>query len=134
MVRRIAKETLDVLGCPDAELSISLVSDRKITALNHQYLQRHRPTDVLSFPMGEGDFSDINPHLLGDVVISAETAKRQADSKGHSFEEELCFLLLHGMLHLLGYDHEAPGSDARAMRRQERTLLRQIKEKGIIVA
>ena len=106
MVRKIAGETLSALGSPDRELSISLVDDTEITQLNQQYLCRDRPTDVLAFPMQEGSFCDINPHLLGDVVISLETAQRQAADKRHGLAEEVCVLLIHGILHLLGYDHE----------------------------
>ena len=131
MVRKIAKETLNALESPDGELSLSLVSDREITEINQRYLQRSHPTDVLAFSMGEGDFSEINPHLLGDVVISVETAQRQADSKGHSLEEEICLLLIHGILHLFGYDHETPGSRAKTMRKKERELFRLMKEKFI---
>jgi probable rRNA maturation factor len=79
--------------------------------------------------MQEGSFSDINPHLLGDVVISLETAQRQAAEKKHSLAEEVCVLLIHGILHLLGYDHETPGSDARMMRKKERELLHLMQER-----
>lgn len=124
MVRKIARETLNALGSPDGELSLSLVDDREITALNQQYLLRDRPTDVLAFPMREGSFSDINPQLLGDVVISVETAHRQAAEKKHSLADEVCVLLIHGILHLLGYDHETPGSQAKTMRKKEKELFR----------
>ena len=122
MVRKIAKETLNALESPDGELSLSFVTDQEITDLNQKHLFRQRPTDVLAFSMREGDFTEINPSLLGDVVISVETAKKQADAKGHVFEEELCLLLIHGILHLLGYEHEIPGPRARAMRKKENEL------------
>jgi probable rRNA maturation factor len=122
MVRKIAKETLSALGSPDGELSLSFVTDQEITDLNQKHLSRFRPTDVLAFSMREGDFTEINPSLLGDVVISVETAKKQADVKGHVFEEELCLLLIHGILHLLGYEHEIPGPRAKAMRKKENEL------------
>jgi probable rRNA maturation factor len=117
------------LGSPDEELSLSLVDDRQITEINQKYLHRPRATDVLSFSMREGSFSEINPHLLGDVVISVETAQRQADEKKHSLEEEVCLLLIHGILHLFGYDHEMPGSQARTMRKKEKELFRLMKER-----
>jgi probable rRNA maturation factor len=123
-VRKIGRAILSALGYPDAELSISLVNDRSIAQLNETYLKRSRPTDVLAFAMGEGDFSMVNPHLLGDVVISSERALSQAASKYHSFEEELCLLLIHGILHLVGYDHETPGYQARRMRKKENELFR----------
>jgi probable rRNA maturation factor len=117
------------LGYPDAELSLSLVDDLQIGRLNQQYRNRARPTDVLAFPMREGECTEVNPYLLGDVVISLDTAQRQAASRGYSFEEELSFLLIHGILHLVGYDHENPGSEARRMRKKEKALFLHIKEK-----
>lgn len=132
MLRKIARETLNALGSPDGELSLSLVDDEEITGLNRQYLSRDRPTDVLAFPMQEGSFSDINPHLLGDVVISLETARRQAADKKHSLAEEVCVLLVHGILHLLGYNHETPGSEARTMRKKERELFRLMQERVLV--
>lgn len=132
MVRKVAKASLSALESPEAELSISLVSDKKITEFNQRYLHRHRPTDVLSFSMREGAFSDINPQLLGDVVISVETAKRQAESKGLSLEEEICVLLIHGILHLFGYDHERSDIKAPVMQKKERDLLLLMEKKSII--
>lgn len=94
------------MECPDAELSILIVGDARIQELNRDYLQRDKPTNVISFAMQEGEGSALHPHLLGDVVISADTASRDAAEAGCSFESELYFLLLHGILHLLGFDHE----------------------------
>jgi len=119
------------LGSPDGELSICLVNDREITELNQKYLHRSHPTDVLAFSMREGAFSEINPQLLGDVVISVETAKRQAEEKGHSLAEEVCILLIHGILHLFGYNHETPTSNAKTMRKKEKELFHLMKEKLI---
>ena len=123
MVRKIAKETLNALGSPDGELSLCFVSDQEITELNEKHLGRPSPTDVLAFSMREGDFSEINPTLLGDVVISVETAEKQANAKRHSLEEEFCLLLIHGILHLFGYDHEISGHQARVMKKKEKHLL-----------
>ncbi|HNR13140.1 MAG TPA: rRNA maturation RNase YbeY [Thermodesulfobacteriota bacterium] len=123
---------LNALGSPDVEMGVSLVSDRAITDLNATYRNHNRPTDVLSFSMQEGDFGDLNPQVLGDVVISVETARRQAEERGQSFEEELCLLLIHGTLHLFGYDHERSAAAARQMRGKERTLLRTLKKEGIL--
>ncbi len=130
MVRKIATETLNALGFPDVELSISLVSDARIMKLNRDYLHRDRATDVLAFSMNEGDFGEVNPDLLGDVVISVETTRRQAERQGHSFNEELCLLLAHGILHLLGYDHEQGGAAARRMRKKERAIMEIVRNKG----
>lgn len=96
-----------------------LVGDRTMTRLNRQYRGKATSTDVLSFPMREGSFASLSPHLLGDVVISAETADRQAKAAGRTLRDELTALLIHGILHLLGYDHQMP-SEARRMKRLER--------------
>lgn len=86
-------------------------------------MQRDKATNVISFAMQEGEGSGINPLLLGDVVISAETAARDAAEAGIGFEEELWFLLLHGILHLLGYDHErGTAAEARRMEAREEEL------------
>jgi len=87
--------------------------------LNRYYRGKTGPTDVLSFPMREGSFASLSPDLLGDVVISTETAERQARASGRSLRDELVALLIHGILHLLGYDHQTP-SEARRMKRLER--------------
>jgi probable rRNA maturation factor len=92
--------------------------------LNAHYRGIDRPTDVLAFAMREGEGGDLSPQLLGDIVISAETARRQAHARHHSLTEELTHLLIHGTLHLLGYDHEVSPADARLMRAKERDLWR----------
>jgi probable rRNA maturation factor len=92
--------------------------------LNARYRGSDRPTDVLAFPMREGAFAHLHPQLLGDLVISVETAQRQAQARHHSLAEELTHLLIHGTLHLLGYDHEVSPADARLMRAKERELWR----------
>jgi len=129
MVRKIAKEILSALGSPDGELSLSFVADPEMTALNQKYLSRPYSTDVLAFSMREGDFSEISPHLLGDVVVSVEVAKKQADVHGYSLEEELCLLIIHGTLHLLGFEHETLGAQAREMRKKEKELLSLVRAK-----
>ena len=96
-----------------------LVGDRTMTRLNRQYRGKAASTDVLSFPMREGSFASLSPHLLGDIVISAETADRQAKAGGRPLRDELAALLIHGILHLLGYDHQTP-LEARRMKRLER--------------
>jgi probable rRNA maturation factor len=95
-----------------------------MAGLNEQYRARSGPTDVLSFPMyTEEELQQMQPEVLGDVVISVETAKRQAASVGCTLWEEIARLLIHGVLHLLGFDHERSASDGRAMRARERRLL-----------
>jgi probable rRNA maturation factor len=92
--------------------------------LNATYRSANEATDVLAFAMGEGRFSSVNPHVLGDVVISTETAAFQAKKGGRNLSEELDVLLVHGILHLIGYDHERSPSEARVMRAKEETLCR----------
>jgi probable rRNA maturation factor len=106
------------------EVSILLLDDSAMAGLNEQYRARSGPTDVLSFPMyTEEELQQMQPEVLGDVVISVETAKRQAASVGCTLWEEMVRLLIHGVLHLLGFDHERSASDGRAMRARERRLL-----------
>jgi probable rRNA maturation factor len=108
------------LGCPDSEISILIVDDTRIQELNRDYLQRDNATNVISFSMLVGEGADLNPQLLGDVVISADTAARDASEADTPFENELYFLLLHGILHLLGYDHErGTAEDAERMEAKE---------------
>ena len=114
---------LNALGCPDAEVSILVVDDARIQELNRDYLQRDKPTNVISFSMQEGETVALNPNMLGDVVISADTAARDAAEAGCTFESELCFLLMHGILHLLGYDHErGTAEDAERMEAKEKEV------------
>lgn len=112
----------------DAEVSVSFVSNNEIRNLNRIYRNKDSVTDVLSFPLTGDDGSvEINPEtgavLLGDVVISLETAVKQAQSYGHSLEREVGFLTVHSMLHLLGYDHETSLLDQRIMREKEESVL-----------
>ncbi|BCR05221.1 hypothetical protein DESUT3_22900 [Desulfuromonas versatilis] len=106
-----------------------VVDDEQIRDLNRDYLQRDKPTNVISFAMQEGDGAGLNPEILGDVVISADTAARDAAEAGVSFESELYFLLLHGILHLLGYDHERGTEEqARIMEEREREIFAMLAE------
>jgi probable rRNA maturation factor len=111
------------LGCPEGELSLVIVDDTEIAALNRQYLNRSGPTNVISFAMREGAFGGVHPELLGDVIISAETARREAEAAGMTTEARLAELLVHGVLHLFGYDHETPTADAAAMEAKSVELL-----------
>lgn len=106
-----------------------VVDDAEIRLLNRDYLGRDKPTNVISFPMQEGEGAGLNPLLLGDVVISADTAARDAAEAGIPFEEELHFLLLHGILHLLGYDHErGTEEEALCMEAREREIFAMIRQ------
>lgn len=130
-VRSLAERTLSALGYTDSELSVTVVGDRTMRRLNRDYRGMDKTTNVLSFAMAEGDFPGLNPQLLGDVVISADTARREAEEEGIPFFERFGFLLLHGILHLSGYDHErSGGAEARRMERKQRELLRLLKQEG----
>ncbi len=142
-VRRDAVRLLQLLSV-DAELSVALVGDDEMQTLNARYRKKDRPTDVLSFGNdsssgGRGSVAaartpDIATAprqarlpLLGDVVISVDTAARQAAERDVALKDELRFLLAHGILHLLGYDHERSPADARRMFAKQRRLLHQLR-------
>ena len=112
------------VGELQSELSLELVGDGRMRRLNRLYRQKDRTTDVLAFPMREAD--NPCPMLLGDVVISVPTALRQASEAGRSLNDELAALLVHGVLHLCGYDHERSEREAARMHRREREILRAI--------
>jgi probable rRNA maturation factor len=114
------------LGLPDAELSVLFIGDRAMRTLNNTWRNKDRTTDVLSFPLREGRFLHIQPDMLGDIVISLPVAARQAEDAGHSLTIELERLLVHGLVHLLGYDHEQGPLEARRMERKERQLLKRM--------
>lgn len=122
-IRKKAQKILDILGVPEKELSILLTDDPKIAELNQKYLRRARPTNVIAFPMQEGPHSEINPQIAGDVVISVETAQREATAAGLSLNSVLEMLLVHGILHLFGYDHERSDRQARRMEGKEEEIL-----------
>lgn len=114
-MRKKAYAALNALGSPEAELSIVFVDDDEIAVLNRQYLNRKGTTNVIAFPMREGAYSEISPLLLGDVVISVDTAAREGKQAGMAMETRLEELLIHGILHLFGYEHETNPEDARQM-------------------
>lgn len=138
-IKRDSAALLRLLGLKDAELSILLVDDSRMRRLNHKYRGIDRTTDVLSFPQMQdarckmqdkkNRVSCIVNHeslaglVLGDVVINLQAAKRQAPEHGLSFNEELRWLLVHGVLHLIGYDHERSKYAERKMRSKEKELL-----------
>jgi probable rRNA maturation factor len=121
-IKKAAERILASLRISGYELSVLLLDNRGIRAVNKKYLGRNRPTNVISFSLAEGEFGNINPHVLGDVVISAEKALEQAEIRGTGLEEELTFLLIHGILHLVGYDHEKKGSEREKMRKKEKNV------------
>jgi len=126
-ISRITQAILNDLGCPEGELSILIVDDPQIAVINKEYLNREGPTNVIAFPMREGEFSDITPELLGDVVISADTARKEGELSGASMEERFTELLIHGILHLFGYDHETTQEEADRMEKKSLALLKRVK-------
>ena len=97
--------------------------------MNRQYLQRDKPTNVLAFPMREGEPSGFQPNLLGDLVISVETAKRQSNQFGLNEISMVTLLMIHGILHLLGYDHQGIRKEANEMARRQKELFRRVIQK-----
>jgi rRNA maturation RNase YbeY len=125
-VSAVARKILLSLGCRTAELSLLFTDDAQMRGLNKRYRKINHPTDVLAFSMLEGDAFPPRSRLLGDVVISLETAKRQAKETGHPLGQEVKILLIHGILHLLGYDHEDSKEAARLVERKTRVLLKEL--------
>jgi len=114
---------LELMDCANKEISITLVDDETIQRINKQYLSKDRPTNVISFSLQEGEYGDINPEILGDVVISVDTAQDDAEKGNLSFDEEILFLIIHGLLHLLGYNHENTSkANALRMKQKEKEL------------
>ncbi len=103
------------------------MDDYRIAELNLEYLGRQGPTNVIAFPMQEGEFSHITPGLLGDVVISVETAFKEANNTGIGMEERFIELLVHGILHLFGFDHEKSREEALVMEEKSEMILKSIK-------
>lgn len=112
----------------EGEVSVTFVTDEEIQEINRTYRDKDQPTDVLSFPMYEADEVEIEvadeeePLLLGDIIISIPRAKAQAEEYGHSFDRELGFLLVHGFLHLIGYDHDHEEAEQAMFAKQEEIL------------
>ena len=104
------------------------MDEREIAGMNLAFLNRHGPTNVIAFPMREGAYGDLTPNLLGDVVICVDTAHREGRLAGRTLEERVTELLVHGVLHLCGYDHENGGRPARRMAAKSRRLVKKIEE------
>ena len=130
LVRRAIEATLDYeqYGNP-CEISVTFTDNEGIHRLNKQFRGVDRPTDVLSFPLFDYEGASEEPPvdelmgMLGDIVLSLEQAKAQAEEYGHSFEREVAFLTVHSMLHLLGYDHETGEEDEADMRRRQSEIM-----------
>ncbi|HEY7318438.1 MAG TPA: rRNA maturation RNase YbeY [Candidatus Binatia bacterium] len=127
-LKKIAQKVLAIVERDRAELCLTLVGNQEIQKLNAKFRKKDYPTDVLSFPAAE----EMPPGilLLGDVVISVEKAKEQAEEKGRTLDEEMVTLLIHGVVHLLGYDHERSPKDARIMGRLEGRIYKALCDQG----
>lgn len=132
LLEQVVQKALETFVEEDYEVSISFVDNSEIRALNKQYRNKDTETDVLSFPMMEFEVTEVNynneeefvqeDRLLGDIVISLEKAQEQSVEYGHSFERELAFLVVHGVLHLLGMDHEDEEQEEEMSKKQEEIL------------
>ena len=129
LVRRAVEATLDYEGYQNnAEISVTFTDNEKIQKINNEFRGIDKPTDVLSFPLTDYESADV-PFIdeldgsLGDIVISLERAKEQAEEFGHSFDREIAFLTVHSMLHLLGYDHVNNEEEELDMRRRQSDVL-----------
>jgi probable rRNA maturation factor len=123
-LRQKARRLMKLLAIEDKELSILLTGDEEMTELNRAFRNRNRTTDVLAFSQLEGERGELHPQILGDVVISLQTARRQANERKHTLMDELIVLLVHGTLHLLGHEHERTDRrTAAAMRREQMRLV-----------
>lgn len=125
-LKKTARRILHLLNQHHSELSLVLVGNHEIQELNASHRNKNEPTDVLSFPSGENLPQGIE--ILGDVVISVEQAEKQARKGKKTLEREIESLLIHGILHLLGYDHERSGKEATIMRRMEKKIHRELCE------
>jgi len=131
-IRRVAQKILADLALPDAELSILFVNDVQIQELNRRYLRRDKPTNVLAFPMRKGEYATLHPHILGDLAISVETAKRQSNRFGLNPMQMVTLLMIHGILHLVGYEHEGTRKGAREMALKQKELLQKCRNIGTV--
>lgn len=128
-VVKFASAILSAVGEQDSDMSVTFVGDQRMRRLNRQYRHKDRTTDVLAFAFRDAHLPirmRMNASPLGDVVIAMPTAIRQARAASRSLGEEMAVLLIHGILHLCGYDHEASEKEARRMRWRERILLQQV--------
>lgn len=127
-VKKQALRMMAYLGCSDTELSVVFVHDEGMRLLNRAYRCKDRPTNVLAFPQCETYEGEPRTPLLGDIVISLATAAREARELSQTLEERVVFLLAHGLLHLLGYEHERSAAQRRRMERCEQDILSHLRE------
>ncbi len=122
-VKRQLLRVMAYLGCQEQELSVVFANDRLLHDLNRTYRDKDRPTNVLAFPQAPVDTAGPSARLLGDVVVSLPTADREAQTLEQPLETRVVYLLIHGLLHLLGYDHEHSETEQQRMEALERELL-----------
>ncbi len=128
MILKKGKAILSALALHNDELSVVFVDDKEITDINNEFRGKNNPTNVIAFSMREGEFAELDTPVLGDVVISVETAQREAGDAGITFDERITQLLVHGVLHLAGYDHETSEEDAKEMEMKSLEIIRMIEE------
>ncbi len=127
-LRRTTARIMKCLNCTDKTISLILVNEKEITEINRRYLNRSYPTNVLAFSLSQGEYGDINPDILGDIVISVDKAYHDACHSGIEFNDELAFLVIHGILHLLDYDHgNVRSKKTQQMKAKERELFYMLK-------
>jgi probable rRNA maturation factor len=129
-LKKVAQRVLEIVKQDQAELCLVLVGNAEIRKLNAKFRQKDYPTDVLSFPAGNELPTGVQ--LLGDVVISIEKAREQAKERLRTLNQEIVTLLIHGIVHLLGYDHERSPKDARTMDRLEKKIFRALCDRGAL--
>jgi probable rRNA maturation factor len=129
-LKNIALAILDLVGQKDSELSLALIGDGEMRELNAKYRGKDYPTDVLSFPVETS--VPLGTRLLGDVIISVDKAAAQARDRRRTLDDEMITLLIHGIVHLMGYDHERSARDAKIMTRLEKKILDQLCERGLL--
>jgi len=127
-LKRVATGILELLKHDRAELSVALIGNSEMRKLNARYRKKNYPTDVLSFPAAKDMPAGVR--LLGDVIISVDKAKQQAKERSRKLDDEMVTLLIHGVLHLLGYDHERSVKDARIMGRLEKKIYKKLCDPG----
>jgi len=125
ILEKLADHAFFITGRKEGDISLVFCDDEFIRGLNERYLHRSGPTDVLSFSMREGEYSELGDALLGDIVISVDTARKQAEQMNHSLEKEIMVLFIHGLLHLLGYIHNLE-NERREMTEHTKTILREV--------
>lgn len=123
-MKKILKRALKSEKIKNASFNVILIDDKEITKINKMYRKKNKPTDVISFALEDNkeSISAYNKRILGDIYISVETAKKQAKEYNHSLKRELCFLSVHGLLHLLGYDHIEEKDEKIMFKKQELIL------------